>query len=107
TSATDSTRGTMPRDTSSKMQSTSSNVDKDSKEFVLKAAGGGMMEVEAGKIAQQKAKNQRVKDFGSMMVTDHTKANDELKGIASSKNITIPSTLPPDEQKHVDELNKM
>src|SRR4029078_5907270 len=45
--------------------------------FVMEAAVGGMMEVEAGNLAQQNGMSQRVKDFGSMMVTDHSKANSE------------------------------
>ena len=39
-----------------------------------------------------------------MMVTDHTDANDELKDIASSKNVTVPAAIMPDHQKHVDML---
>jgi len=76
-------------------------VDQDTKDFVMKAASGGMMEVELGKIAQEKAHNKRVKDYADMLVADHTKANDDLKSIASSK-VTMPAAMMPDEQKHVD-----
>ncbi|MEP6595222.1 MAG: DUF4142 domain-containing protein [Ginsengibacter sp.] len=105
------TSGSRMADTSNRMADTSSMrqaqpLDKDASDFVNKAASGGMMEVELGKIAQEKAKSQRVKDFGSMMVTDHTQANDELKSIASSKNVTVPSAMMADEQKHVDDLSK-
>lgn len=55
------------------------------------------MEVELGKYAQQNATNPRVRNFGSMMVRDHSKANDELKSIASRKNINVPTTM---EDKH-------
>jgi putative membrane protein len=84
----------------------SGSVDEDAADFVVKAASGGMMEVLLGKLAEQKAVNPRVKSFGSMMVTDHTKANDELKSIAATKNITLPETLGEDHQKHVDELGQ-
>ena len=66
-------------DTSAKMMS--QPPDKDATDFVMKAASGGMMEVELGKVAQDKGKSQRVKDFGNMMVTDHSNANDELKSL--------------------------
>jgi putative membrane protein len=45
-----------------------------------------------GKLAQEKATNPRVKAFGVMMVRDHTKANEELKKIAASKKIPVPSS---------------
>jgi putative membrane protein len=63
------------------------------RDFLQKAASGGMMEVELGKVAQQTAHNQRVKDFGAMMVRDHTKANDELKKVAADKNVNIPDSM--------------
>ena len=58
--------------------------------FVQKAAVGGMAEVEAGNLAQQKGASGAVKEFGAKMVTDHTKANDELKQIAGGKSMTVP-----------------
>ena len=74
--------------------------------FAVKAADGGMMEVELGKMAEEKGTSKGVKDFGAMMVKDHTKANDELKGLAASKNITLPAAVGDDMQKHIDDLSK-
>jgi putative membrane protein len=85
--------------------STSSLTDKDN-QFVMKAASGGLMEVELGKLAQAKASNPKVKEFGSMMVTDHSKANDELKSLAQSKGITLPGTMTDEHQKHVKDLGE-
>jgi putative membrane protein len=76
-------------------------------EFVMKAAAGGMMEVSAGNTAQTNAMNGRVKAFGAMMVSDHSKANSELMSLASAKGITLPAALPANEQKHVDEMSKL
>lgn len=81
-------------------------VKEDDSEFLVEAASGGMMEVQAGQLASTKAQNARVKAFGAMMVRDHSKANDELKALAASKNITIPTTLGEDHQKHVNDLNE-
>lgn len=61
------------------------------KAFVMEAARGGMAEVELGRLAADKATNADVKQFGQRMVDDHSKANDELKGLASQKNITLPT----------------
>jgi putative membrane protein len=64
--------------------------DKD-KTFMKKAAKGGMMEVTMGQMAEQKAESEDVKSFGKRMVTDHGKANDELKSIASKKGVQLPN----------------
>lgn len=81
--------------------------DEQTTEFAVKAASGGMMEVELGRLAQEKAASKDVKDFGAMMVKDHSMANDELKNIAATQNITLPTTLGEDEQKHVNDLAKL
>lgn len=60
--------------------------------FYKHAAEGGIAEVELGTMAQQKSPNQSLKDFASMMVTDHTAANDKLKSIAAGKGIALPTT---------------
>lgn len=78
----------------------------DASDFLTKAASGGLLEVQAGQLAQQKAASQRVKDFGLMMIRDHTKGNEELKALASQKGIAVPQTLSNDHQKHLDELSK-
>lgn len=75
--------------------------------FVMEAAAGGLMEVQAGQIAQQNATSQRVKDFGGMMVTDHSKANDELKSYATSHGITLPDSLPASMKKNLDAMKKL
>ena len=68
-----------------------SSLSEKDKTFMKKAAKGGMMEVTMGQVAEQKAQSDDVKSFGKRMVTDHSKANDELKSIASKKGIQLPS----------------
>jgi putative membrane protein len=75
--------------------------------FAKKAAGGGMFEVEAGKLAAQDADAQDVKDFGSKMVTDHGKLNDQLKEIASKDSLTIPDAPTAHQQALLDRLGKL
>ena len=60
--------------------------------FIKNAAEGGMAEVELGQLAQQKATNPAVKEFGAMMVTDHTAANDKLKTVAAAKQVSLPDS---------------
>ena len=84
----------------------STPLDAQDKDFVMKAANGGMMEVQLGQYAQENAANQRVKDFGSMMVRDHSKANGELKTIANNKGVTLPDAVMGEEKNHMDMLMK-
>jgi putative membrane protein len=59
--------------------------------FYKHAAEGGMAEVDAGRLAQDKGNRQQVKDFGAMMVKDHSAANEKLQALAASKNLTLPT----------------
>jgi len=86
---------------------TSTPLGKEDSMFVMEAAAANMMEVQTGNIAQQNAMSQRVKDFGAMMVQDHSQANNELKNLASAKGMSLPDSLPADKQKHVDAMKKM
>lgn len=76
----------------------------DDAEFAVKAADGGMLEVKLGELAQTNASNPEVKEFAKMMVDEHSKANEELKTIAASKNISLPSALSDKCQKDYDDL---
>ena len=60
--------------------------------FYKTLAQGGIAEVEAGKLAQQKGDDPKVKDFGAMMVKDHSAANEQLKALAAGKGIDLPGS---------------
>jgi putative membrane protein len=81
------------------------NIQDDTK-FAVEAADGGMMEVELGKLAQTNASSKQIKDFGQQMVNDHGKAGEELKMLAASKNITLPSALSNKNQDSYNDLAK-
>jgi putative membrane protein len=72
----------------------SSSLSAKDKTFMKKAAKGGMMEVAMGRLAEQNGKSEDVKSFGKRMVTDHSKANNELKSIAEQKGVKLPSKEP-------------
>lgn len=71
--------------------------DPDSK-FYHTLAQGGLDEVELGKLAEQKASDSKVREFGAMMVKDHEKANEELKSLAASKDIKLPEHVSPSQE---------
>jgi putative membrane protein len=75
--------------------------------FVMEAAMGGMMEVELGRVAAQQGASDAVKQFGQRMVDDHTKVNQELMALASSKGMTLPTALDEKHQQHVAKLQAM
>lgn len=72
--------------------------------FVLTAAMGGMAEVELGRLAAQKGASEDVRQFGRRMVDDHTRANEELMRVASSKGMTPPAALDAKHQAAVQKL---
>jgi putative membrane protein len=75
--------------------------------FITKAAQGGMAEVRHGQLAADKASNSDVKQFAQQMVDDHSKSNDELKQLASSKGVTLPADIGPKHQAAHDRLSKL
>ena len=62
-------------------------------EFVNRAASSGMFEVMSSELALERAATPSVKEFAQMMVTDHTKANDELKIVAAANGLTVPAEM--------------
>jgi len=85
---------------------TTPGADQASADFLVKAADGGMAEVETGQLAQEKASNSKVKAFASMMVNDHTNANSQVKSLAAARNVTLPTMVSDEHKQKKDELSK-
>jgi putative membrane protein len=113
TSATTSTVDTSGTETSGTTSTTStgssggtvSSLDPADKDFVVKAAQGGMAEVMLGQMASTKGTSPDVKNFGNRMVSDHGKANDELKQLAQNKGMALPADVDDESKKMADKLN--
>jgi putative membrane protein len=105
TSTTGKTKTTHHKETST--GTTAAGLSAADRKFITSAAQGGLLEVELGKIAAQKASDADVKTFGQRMVDDHSKANDQLKQLASQKGVTLSDKLSPSKQKEVDKYNKL
>jgi putative membrane protein len=75
-------------------------------EFVTKVAMTDMFEIEAAKLAQQRATSAAVKSFARQMTTDHTATSTKLKGIlaADAAAPALPTAL---DQEHLDKLAKL
>jgi putative membrane protein len=77
-------------------------------QFVKKAAAGGLAEVKLSELAKDRASDTKVKDFAAQMVTDHTQANNELKPIAESNKVPVPTRLQGEGEvayKHLEKLS--
>lgn len=109
TETTDTTTATDSLNRSDTSQNTNAgkiSTDEASSAFLMDAADGGMTEVELGRLAQDKAKNQNVKNFAQMMIHDHSAANDQVKSLASQRNINIPDSISTAHQNKKEDLMK-
>ncbi len=61
-------------------------VDKD---FAVKTAQGGRLEVELAALAEKKTANDKVRSLATTIHTDHDRANAELQAIARRKGIAL------------------
>lgn len=75
--------------------------------FAQKAAAAGLAEVAEANIALDKATDPQVKQFAQTMVTDHTKANNQLTQIAEGKALSLPMKPTKRDQNQADKLRKM
>ena len=90
--------------TQSDTAASESAISSSDRKFVEQAAEGGMAEVEAGKLAQQQGQSAEVKEIANTLVEDHTKANEELKQIATQEGIDLPAEAG---MKHQNALAKL
>jgi len=75
--------------------------------FVTKASESGMAEVELGKLGSSQAMNPNVKKFAERMVTDHQKANEELKSLARKKGLALADGLKKEHQETATRVGKL
>lgn len=60
------------------------------REFMRKAAEANFAEIEAGRLAAEKAENADVKAYGEHLVSDHTEAQQKLKELAQDEKVALP-----------------
>lgn len=77
--------------------------DKDVK-FLREAATAGHIEVDASKLAQQRASNSSVKTFAAQMIKDHGAADEKLKQIARKLGVQLPASPPEVKKQELAEL---
>jgi putative membrane protein len=77
------------------------------KTFFAKVSQGGMYEVELGKLAQDKAVTQDVKDSGNTEMHDHMLVGDKLKSIVEANGMQFPSSLNAEFQARLDKMSAL
>jgi len=70
-------------------------------------AMANMAEIEVGKLAQSKSQNPEVKTFAQQMIDDHGKALSEVRALAQSKDVILPTELDAMHKKTIDKLEKL
>lgn len=79
-------------------------LSKSDQNMMRQMAYANIAEIEAGKLAQSKSKNEQVRTFAQQMIDDHTKAQGELQQLADSKGVKLPTE--PD-SKHKAAMKKL
>jgi putative membrane protein len=81
--------------------------DKASQKFMTEVMQGNLAEIAVGKLAQQKGQSEGVRSFGSMLVSDHSAANEKAMSVAQGLGVSPPNE-PSKKQKAVyDRLSKL
>jgi len=74
--------------------------DTTARHFLIMASIGNLQEVNAGKLAVQKATTADIKSFGQMMITDHSNGEKQLLKLAQARGIQLPAAatdIPPND----------
>lgn len=82
----------------------SGKVSSSDKKLMEELAQANMAEIQAGQMALEKSKDDKVRSFAQKMVDDHTKAGDQLKQLAEAKGVTLPTKT---DTKHQAEIKKL
>ena len=72
------------------------------KEFMKMVAEADMVEAHFGQMAQDQASRQDIKDYGQMLVTDHTANYNDLNALAVKTTVDIPKGIDAKDNKNID-----
>lgn len=83
--------GASTRESGASASASSAKLSSSEETLIKQLAEANLAEINAGKLAQDKAQSNEVKTFAKKMVDDHSKALDDLKQLAKSKGVTLPT----------------
>jgi putative membrane protein len=76
-------------------------------EFLDKALLNGLLQVQTSGIVITQSQNQEVKAFAQKMITDHSKANKEIRELGREKSVALTGGTSVEQQKEMMELSKL
>jgi putative membrane protein len=79
----------------------------DERAFMEDFTKGNRTEIEVAQLAAERATNPEVREFAKMLVTDHTRAGEELQRLASTNNVTLGPGATEIDQDFYDRLSKL
>jgi putative membrane protein len=82
------------------------NKEEKDAQFLVNAAEINLEEIQLGQLAQQNGTTAHVKELGKMMVTAHTKSQNDLTALAKTKMITIPTSPTENAQEAYKKFNE-
>lgn len=74
--------------------------------FAREASLGGAAEVDAARLAAHKTQDNGVKEFANLMISDHSNANEKLRGAMDANGFKVPATVDLDHKTMLEQLNK-
>src|SRR4051794_27704689 len=75
------------------------DLSKSDLKYMNESAQGLKSELKLGAMAEQRASDEGVRNFGKQMVADHGKDLQGLQQLAKQKQVTLPDTLNDDQSK--------
>lgn len=74
---------------------------------MMKAAQSDVAEIQGGQVAKEKASSDSVKKFADKMVTDHTKTSGQMKTMAESRSVALPTTPSAKDERELKKMSGM
>jgi putative membrane protein len=65
-----------------------------------------LLQIKIGTLAAARGQTQEVKDLAALVAADHTKANADLKALATAKSLAVADVIPANQQKLYDRLSE-
>lgn len=79
-------------------KSAPSRLGKSDRAFMTKAGGNGLFEIEAARLASERASDPAIKSLAASLTKDHRAALDSLSKVALAHNYPLPEQVPEDKR---------